>query len=285
MTESRMNYKKVVIPLLILIGSSVLLGIMFFNSGLITISHGSEGEGYFSFQILDTDTGLYKEGQVLITNFETGESVGIFDTNESIYTDISIIATLYNISLDISDTREFLPITIIPLVEGTPNEPIENTIPAYFYFPTENVSVDIVRVDDVIAPFDISSITPDILHEIELDFDVEIGNQYSTYGPSSYVPEDMLPPLSKANDIMGFGLWFFLNNTEVLPSSTIVQGYEANSYYIASHDFSVILLDPVWFGGQYQNQTVSFECTQQPTNVGVFQGFIDDIQRTFVEIS
>ena len=277
-----LHYSILIAGLLIVI--PLVIGFLAFFSIGPPIS-GSEGTGYFTFQIIDTHTGLEIDGEIAITNFETGELIDIYDSDEIIYTSTSIIATIYSVDLDPSDTRTVLPFTIVPIVDGTENDPQVNTIGAYFYFPKENITVDIVELDDIAGSYNESDIEADTLHELELDIDVDRGSSNSSiYGASSYVPEHMLPTKSASEDITGFGLWLFLNETEVVEDSVTVEGFDTNAYYIESEDYSIILLHPVYDGGLYQDQTVTLECKTQPTSIGIFQGFIDDLDTTFVQI-
>jgi len=280
--QRTVHYTILIAGLLIVI--PIVAGFLAFFSIGPAIS-GSTGEGYFTFQIIDTDNGAIIDGEIAITDFETGELVDIYDTNEIIYTDKSVVATIYSVELEAGDTRTVLPYTIVPLVTGTFAEPQMNTIGAYFYFPKENISVDIVELDDVIGSFNESDILADTLHAIELDIDVDRGtSNTSIYGASSWIPDYMLPTKSASEVISGFGLWLFLNGTEIVEESVLVEGFETNSYYIDTEDYSIVLLHPVHDGGIYQNQTVVLECKTQPTSMGIFQGFIDDIDTTFVQI-
>ena len=162
-TQRTVHYSILIAGLLIVI--PLVIGFLTYFSIGPPIS-GSEGTGYFTFQIIDTDTGLEIDGEIAITNFETDELIDIYDSDEVIYTSMSVIATIYSVDLDPSDTRIVLPFTIVPLVDGIESDPQVNTIGAYFYFPKENITVDIVELDGVPGSYNESDIESDTLCEL-----------------------------------------------------------------------------------------------------------------------
>lgn len=264
----------VAVPLIISVGT--LFGIAPYQTG-------STGTGYCKFLLIDTQNSELVNGQVALTRFDTGELVGIYDTDSMIHVEDSVLATIYSVDLKSGDSRTFLPFTIVPDVSGEMNDPKINTIAVYFLYPPENISVEIAKLDGIEGRFNESHVSADVEHEIELSISVETPfESTSLYGASSFVPDLFLPEKSASEGISGFGLWLWFNNTEIITDSVLVENYPSNAYYIESGSYSIILLHPVFFDGQ--DQTVSFELKQQPTEIGIFQGFIDDFQETFLQI-
>lgn len=279
----------VIVVLALAIPLSIGLGLF---SVFINRPAAGSATGYATFQLIDSEYGNRTlDGQIaLVLYADDGElsDAGIVNTGETVHIEQSVLAVIYNITDDNLDDRTFLPFTIVPTTSGTEDDPSVNTIWVYFLSNTDNVTdVEIVDLDGTPGDYDESDLTEDVEHDITLNITVEARGgvyNYSYYGVSSYVPEYMLPELNLNNSVNGFGLFMYFIGAEIVEETVIVNDFPGNGFYCPDLDMSIIRLHPVYGTGEY-SETLTFELKQQPSETGIFQGFLTDFNDTKIQIS
>lgn len=280
--------------------------------GAVIQLQGTGTSGYMTFELIDGETGEILDGELYLvdindttkpTDADMLEDGIAFDSDvakadgETVYYfSEPIVVSVKSVVLADTDPRvvggySLLPKSISPFGSEDSENPRKNSIVVFWMNDKSDFEFNITKINDVTGNYDHDNFTADTLYTIELRFEVlDIRNSFGTYGDFSFVPEYTLEKLGKTKtldyEIGGYGLWFCINGTDVIDVESELGEYYTYIDDVGANNFSMIGVAPMFFfqDVKVRYQELTFEMKKAPTNIFIFEGFIDELEDNRIDI-
>ena len=73
------------------------------------------------------------------------------------------------------------------------------------------------------------------------------------------------------------------NGTDIIKDSVIVNDIPSDAFFISEWNASISLIHPETDVGE--SQDITFELKKDPKAIGIFQGFLDDMEQTYIQLT
>jgi len=244
--------------------------------------------GYANFTLVNPRTNEIMNGTIsIISQSNTSVLATLEGSDNPVATGTAVLlpANVYAVINTVYNTTEtYMPATIVPRTTESQSDPGENTILIPFLTNATNVSCNCVEKDGIAGNYNETDIPANIEVTLKLNISVDYTTDYHYYGMHGYCPDLNISTLNDYYNISGYGLYFLLNDTALTsPSAVECNGVPTLGFNMAARNQSAILLDTVF--GATMNQTITFEVDGIPSAIGLGEGFIENWEDYYVQIT
>jgi len=244
--------------------------------------------GYATFTLVNPNTNEAVNGTIAIISQSNTSMLATLEGSDNpiaINTTVLLPANVYAVIHTVYDTSEtYMPATIVPRTSSSQSAPENNTILIPFLTNSTNVSCSCIEKDGVVGSYNETDIPANIEVTLRLNISVNYSTTYHYYGMHGYCPDLNITTLNDDYNISGYGLYFILNNTALTSPSTVeCNGIPTLGFNMAARNQSAILLDTVF--GATMNQTITFKVNATPSAIGLGEGFIENWEDYYVQIT